>query len=99
MMCMMNLAPASTETPLEAHAGNRPFFLMVSHDAVHVDHAASTNVVFQRNALGGRVYTVYGTTNLMESFNRWVTNIVHPKNTFADSLHSASDSAFHKIEA
>jgi len=30
---------------VEEHAGKRPFFLMVSHYAVHVTHAASTNVI------------------------------------------------------
>ena len=30
---------------LEEHAGNRPFFLMVSHYAVHVPHAASAEVI------------------------------------------------------
>jgi hypothetical protein len=60
--------------------------------------ATNSDFVFQWNAVSGRVYSVYGTTNLMESFNLWATNIVHPQNTFTDSVHSAGDSAFYKIE-
>ncbi len=59
---------------------------------------ANSDFVLQWNAYSGRVYSVYGATNLMETFNPWATNIVHPQNTFTDSLHSASDSAFYKIE-
>lgn len=61
-------------------------------------NAATTNFVLQWNTVSSRVYTVSGTTNLMEPFVPWGSNIVHPQNTFTDSLHAASENAFYKIE-
>lgn len=61
-------------------------------------NGGNRNFVLQWNTVSGRVYAVSGTTNLMESFKQWATNIVYPQNTFTDTLHVASDNVFYKIE-
>ncbi|WP_136079130.1 DUF1349 domain-containing protein [Pontiella desulfatans] len=54
--------------------------------------------ILQWNAVTGRVYSVWGTTNLFVPFEPWATNIVHPDAAFTDAVHSLESSAFYKIK-
>lgn len=53
--------------------------------------------VLNWNSQSGRVYSVWGTTNLMLPFEPWATNLVHPDASFTDTVHSAESGAFYKI--
>ncbi len=51
----------------------------------------------QWNAVSGRVYTIYWTTNLVDGFGApWKTNIT--TGVFTDTTHTAENEGFYKIE-
>lgn len=58
---------------------------------------ASESILQWQNA-SGRVYTVYWTSNLLNSFQPLEAGIPWTANTFTDSLHSAENQGFYKIE-
>ncbi|VGO15085.1 hypothetical protein PDESU_03665 [Pontiella desulfatans] len=49
-------------------------------------------------AVPGRVYTVYGTTNLMNSFQPLETGIVWPQNSWTGQVGGAAGKAFYKVD-
>lgn len=59
-----------------------------------VDHNTGNGV--QWNAVSGRVYTVYATTNLAEGFQPVATNICWPQSSWTDTVDRAG--CFYKVE-
>ncbi len=54
--------------------------------------------VLSWNSLSGRVYTVYWTSNLLDSFQTLETNVSWTPAIFTDTTHAAEDKGFYKIE-
>jgi hypothetical protein len=50
------------------------------------------------NAVSGRVYSVYWTTNLLSGFQPLETNIVWPQNSWTDTVHGAQADGFYQIK-
>jgi len=50
------------------------------------------------NAVSGRVYSVYWTTNLLNGFQPLETNIVWPQNSWTDLVHGAQGEGFYRIK-
>jgi hypothetical protein len=48
--------------------------------------------------VSGRVYSVYWTTNLMNSFQSLETNIVWPQSSWTDLVHGAQEVGFYRIK-
>ncbi len=57
----------------------------------------SGGFVVNWNSVSGRVYDIYRTTNLMESFDFLKTNIYYPVNSYTDILHNSEKKCFYKI--
>ena len=55
----------------------------------------SSGKVIAWNAISDRVYSIYWTTNLLNSFQALETNIVFPQSSYTDTLHN---SCFYKID-
>lgn len=53
-------------------------------------------IPLQWNAVSGRAYTIYWTSNLLHGFQPLETNLT--SGSFTDLLHGAEDSGFYKIE-
>jgi uncharacterized repeat protein (TIGR03803 family) len=52
----------------------------------------------QWQSVSGRVYSVYWTTNLMNSFQSLETNIVWPQSSWTDLVHGAQEVGFYRIK-
>jgi hypothetical protein len=50
------------------------------------------------NATSGRVYSIYGTTNLLNGFQPLETNIAWPQNSWTDAVHGAQGGGFYRIK-
>ena len=59
---------------------------------------SSQQSVLQWSAVSGRVYSVYWTTNLMNSFQPLKTNILWPQNSWTDLVNGAQVDSFYKIK-
>lgn len=46
----------------------------------------------------GRVYSVWGTTDLQEPFELWPSDLVHPDDSYTDRDHSNESSVFYKVQ-
>jgi hypothetical protein len=90
------IASNGVNTLLEAYiAGLDPtasdaFFEVVSSGSIEDGYIVSWS------AVSGRVYAVYGTTNLVESFQPAQTNIYWPQSSWTDTVNRAE--AFYKVE-
>jgi PKD repeat protein/peptidoglycan/xylan/chitin deacetylase (PgdA/CDA1 family) len=51
----------------------------------------------QWDAVSGRVYSVYWTTNLLSGFQPLETNILWPQNSWTDAVHGAQADGFYRI--
>ena len=56
---------------------------------VSVQCTPSSGAVLKWNAVTGRVYSVYGTTRLPETFQPLATNMVFPQASWTDAVHQA----------
>lgn len=54
--------------------------------------------ILQWNAVSGRVYSVYWTTNLLNGFQPLATNIVWPQNSWTDQVDGTQSGGFYKIK-
>ena len=54
--------------------------------------------VLQWVGVSGRVYNIYWTSNLLENFQTLETNVLWTSAIFTDTLHSAQEKGFYKIE-
>ena len=54
--------------------------------------------ILQWQSASGRVYSVYWTTNLMNSFQPLETNVVWPQNSWTDTVHDAQAEGFYQIK-
>ncbi|MBC8206750.1 MAG: hypothetical protein ISR85_01210 [Kiritimatiellales bacterium] len=55
-----------------------------------------TGFVVQWNATSGRVYSVFGTTNLLESFQPLETNILWPQSSWTDTVNRSE--SFYQVD-
>jgi len=49
------------------------------------------------NAVSGRIYSVYGSTNQLASFEVLQDNIFYPQNHYTDTVYAVEDSSFYRI--
>lgn len=59
---------------------------------------AVSPVAFRWNAVSGRVYSVYWTTNLLSGFELLETGIVWPQNSWTDQVNGVQGSGFYRIK-
>jgi subtilisin family serine protease len=58
----------------------------------------SAYFVIEWNSVSSRVYSTYWSTNLMESFHPLEFDIEYPRNSSTDTIHSAEDQCFYRVE-
>ena len=58
----------------------------------------ATQSKLQWSAVSGRVYSVYWTTNLLNSFQPLETNIAWPQSSWTDVIHEAQAGGFYRIK-
>jgi hypothetical protein len=59
---------------------------------------SSSQNLFQWQAVSGRVYSIYWTTNLLNNFQPLETNILWPQNSWTDAVHGAENEGFYRIK-
>jgi uncharacterized repeat protein (TIGR02543 family) len=77
-------------------AGSNPTNSQSFFSVSSFDTPAGRSVI-RWSAVTGRVYGVYWTTNLMNSFQPLVTNIVWPQASYTDTVNDAESRSFYKI--
>ncbi len=88
------MASNGVNTVIEAYiAGLDP----TDPDALFKISGLQYNVLWW-DATSGRVYNVYWTSNLLNSFQTLETNLPWTADVFTDTTHSAEDQGFYKIE-
>ncbi|MBL7016426.1 MAG: hypothetical protein ISR84_02595, partial [Kiritimatiellales bacterium] len=89
-----NIAANGINTLLEAYiAGINPTNPASFFEASLTNE---TGFVVQWNATSGRVYSVFGTTNLQESFQPLETNILWPQASWTDNVPNVE--SFYRID-
>lgn len=59
---------------------------------------AVSPVAFRWNAVSGRVYSIYWTTNLLNGFQPLATNIVWPQSSWTDQVNGVQGAGFYRIK-
>lgn len=90
------IAANGTNTVMEAYiAGINP----TNPAAFFTASLTNTNeLVISWTAVSGRVYSVRGTTNLLNSFQTLETNILWPQSSWTDIVHNTEGSSFYKVD-
>jgi T5SS/PEP-CTERM-associated repeat protein len=68
-----------------------------SHFAVNCTTSTNSEFIIDWVSVSGRVYNVYWTTNLTDSFQPLETGIGFPRNSCTDTVHNAEDHCFYRV--
>jgi len=91
------LSANGINTILEAYIAGLDPTNSAARLGLSVQQAAGQRLL-QWSAVSGRVYSVYWTTNLFNSFQPLETNIVWPQSSWTDSVHGAQGGSFYRIK-
>ena len=62
------------------------------------EFAVSNGYIVDWSAVSGRVYAVYGSTNLLNTFVPLQTNIAWPQSSYTDQIHGVQTEGFYRVE-